>query len=270
MLSFVILSVVIMKVIPKKHLGQHFLSSESIANRIAELIEENTQEKVIEIGPGMGILTQFLHKRCAEKLICIEIDTESVQYLRNSELNGSIEIVEGDFLQMGKEMLQDYKQASIIGNFPYNISTQIAFVAIENHEYVKQFCGMFQKEVALRFCAAPHSKEYGITSVLLQAYFQCNYCFTVNEGAFHPPPKVKSGVINCRIKQDLPTCKYSTLHTLVKLAFNQRRKTFANATKSLTSAYQISWPEEIGKLRAENISVEKYIELALMLENSKQ
>ena len=215
----------------KKHLGQHFLKDLNIAQKIADTLSLKGYNKVIEIGAGMGVLTQFLLKKDVDVHI-VEIDKESVAYLETHypELKGKI--IADDFL---KYNIADYigEPFAIIGNFPYNISTQIVFKLLELREYVPEFSGMFQKEVAERICEHEGSKTYGILSVLVQAFYDAYYLFTVSEGVFNPPPKVKSGVIRLVRKADFHLDCDERFFTVVKTAFNQRRKTLRNSLKSL-------------------------------------
>jgi 16S rRNA (adenine1518-N6/adenine1519-N6)-dimethyltransferase len=254
------------RVRPKKHLGQHFLNSDAIAAGIAELVPDSCRS-VIEIGPGMGILTAHLAQRFPQQVVCIEIDKESVEYLSKVPYAPNIRVIEGDFLHLPEEtMLTGEGPHAVIGNFPYNISSQIVFRVLETQNRVDFFGGMFQREVAQRLCAGPGSKTYGILSVLLQTFYECSYCFTVQEGAFTPPPKVKSGVIACRRKPDfaLP-CRYENLKMLVKMAFNQRRKTLTNALKALN----LPIPHELASKRAEALSFEDYLMLTALYERAK-
>jgi 16S rRNA (adenine1518-N6/adenine1519-N6)-dimethyltransferase len=258
------------KVKAKKHLGQHFLVDKEITEKIAAITESKVFNKIIEIGPGMGVLSQILYQKYADKLYCIEIDTESVAYLKNANWAKGLNIVEGDFLSIQENVLFDTENMAVLGNYPYNISTEIAFKIIANRSRVAFFGGMFQKEVALRLCAKHGNKEYGITSVMLQAYYDCEYLFSVDENAFQPPPKVKSGVMRCIRKENQEDCDYQSLRVVVKTAFSQRRKTLANALKPLTSSkpgFQI--PEMWQTLRAEQLSVQDFIRLAKIWENSK-
>ena len=216
----------------KKHLGQHFLKDLNIAQKIADTLSLKGYNKVIEIGAGMGVLTQFLLKKEIDVHI-VEIDKESVAYLETHypELKGKI--IADDFL---KYNIANYigEPFAIIGNFPYNISTQIVFKLLELREYVPEFSGMFQKEVAERICEHEGSKTYGKLSVLVQAFYDTSYLFTVSEGVFNPPPKVKSGVIRLVRKTNFHLdCDESLFFTVVKTAFNQRRKTLRNSLKSL-------------------------------------
>lgn len=216
----------------KKHLGQHFLKDLNIAQKIADTLSLANYKKVVEIGAGMGVLTQFLLKKDTQVYV-VEIDKESVAYLEAHypELRGKI--IADDFL---KYDIVGYLREpfAIIGNFPYNISTQIVFKLLELRDYVPEFSGMFQKEVAERICEHEGSKTYGILSVLVQAFYEATYLFTVSEGVFNPPPKVKSGVLRLVRKPNYHLdCDEALFFTIVKMAFNQRRKTLRNSLKSL-------------------------------------
>ncbi len=216
----------------KKHLGQHFLKDLNIAQKIADTLSLANYKKVVEIGAGMGVLTQFLLKKDTEVYV-VEIDKESVAYLEAHypELRGKI--IADDFL---KYNIAGYLREpfAIIGNFPYNISTQIVFKLLELRDYVPEFSGMFQKEVAERICEREGSKTYGILSVLVQAFYEATYLFTVSEGVFNPPPKVKSGVLRLVRKPNYHLdCDEALFFTIVKTAFNQRRKTLRNSLKPL-------------------------------------
>ena len=216
----------------KKHLGQHFLKDLNIAQKIADTLSLANYKKVVEIGAGMGVLTQFLLKKDTEVYV-VEIDKESVAYLEAHypELRGKI--IADDFL---KYDIAGYLREpfAIIGNFPYNISTQIVFKLLELRDYVPEFSGMFQKEVGERICEREGSKTYGILSVLVQAFYEATYLFTVSEGVFNPPPKVKSGVLRLVRKPNYHLdCDEALFFTIVKTAFNQRRKTLRNSLKPL-------------------------------------
>lgn len=216
----------------KKHLGQHFLKDLNIAQKIADTLSLANYKKVVEIGAGMGVLTQFLLKKDTEVYV-VEIDKESVAYLEAHypELRGKI--IADDFL---KYDIAGYLREpfAIIGNFPYNISTQIVFKLLELRDYVPEFSGMFQKEVAERICEREGSKTYGILSVLVQAFYEATYLFTVSEGVFNPPPKVKSGVLRLVRKPNYHLdCDEALFFNIVKTAFNQRRKTLRNSLKPL-------------------------------------
>ena len=196
------------KVRAKKHLGQHFLNDENIARKIADALTLEGYNKVIEIGPGMGVLTKYMLEKPIETWV-IEIDTESVEYLQTHYLKLSNKILSEDFLKYDLTKVFGDEQYAIIGNFPYNISSQIVFKALENRDRIPEFAGMFQKEVAERICEPKGSKAYGILSVLTQAFYDTEYLFTVSENVFTPPPKVKSGVMRMKRKENykLPVTK---------------------------------------------------------------
>lgn len=249
----------------KKHLGQHFLKDESIAEQIAFSLS-GKNSKVLEIGPGMGILTKYLFKNSAiNEIKVVEIDQESVDYLNQfyPELKGNI--FREDFLRMDLDKVFDSPFA-IAGNFPYNISSQILFKVFENKDKVPELVGMFQKEVAQRVASKPGSKVYGILSVLLSAYFDIEYLFTVDEHVFNPPPKVKSGVITLK-RNDVKhlDCDEAFFVRLVKTAFNQRRKMLRSALKPLGKSFEDIDPELMTK-RAEQLSVEEFIYLTQKLQ----
>jgi len=252
------------KVRAKKHLGQHFLKDQNIAKKIAESLKDGYPETVLEIGPGMGILTKFLLANPTKKVFVVEIDPESVDYLKLNFAALSDNIIEGDFLKLN---LNNYFNVpfNIIGNFPYNISSQILFKLIEYKDQVPQLVGMFQKEVAQRVAAGPGSKTYGILSVLLQTYYSIEYLFTVNEDVFDPPPKVKSGVIRL-IRNDrhkLP-CDEKLFVRVIKTGFNQRRKTLSNSLKSIL--LNLKPENDIFRKRPEQLSVNEFIELTKLIE----
>lgn len=252
-----------MKVAAKKHLGQHFLKNAEVCNRIAECVDDNAL-RCLEIGPGTGALTRELLQRFSNRLSVIEIDDESVMYLQRffPELNGAI--ISGDFLKMDFSSL-GWNKFNIIGNFPYNISTQIIFKVIEHRDDVPQVVGMFQREVAQRFAAPPGSKTYGITSVLTQAYYRVDYLFEVPPEYFDPPPKVHSAVIKLTRDVSLdPKCNYMNLKNVVKTAFNQRRKTLRNSLKGLMGSIEI--PAHLLQKRPEQLSVRDFEEITLLLE----
>lgn len=242
----------------KKHLGQHFLTDENIARKIADTLSGNGYDTVLEIGPGMGVLTQFLLEKPFSVYV-IEIDTESVEYLQNHypKLHGKI--ISKDFLRYNLNEVFDHKSFAIIGNFPYNISSQIVFKMLDLRHQIPEFSGMFQKEVAERICEKKGSKTYGILSVLVQAFYEAEYLFTVNETVFNPPPKVKSGVLRLTRKTDyqLP-CNESLFFRVVKTAFQQRRKTLRNSLKSLHLPDELR-EDSIFDLRPEQLSVDDFI-----------
>lgn len=253
------------KVRAKKHLGQHFLTDENVAKKIADTLTLNNYEKVLEIGPGMGVLTKYLLKKDIETFV-VEIDTESVDYLQKHypKLQGNI--IGKDFLKYNFQEHFNNEPFAVIGNFPYNISSQIVFKTLEMKEFVPEFSGMFQKEVAERICEKKGSKTYGILSVLAQAFYHTEYLFTVSEHVFNPPPKVKSGVMRMIRKENytLP-CKEALFFTVVKTAFNQRRKTLRNSLKSLLND-QIK-DDKLFDLRPEQLSVEDFISITQKIEN---
>jgi 16S rRNA (adenine1518-N6/adenine1519-N6)-dimethyltransferase len=253
------------KVTAKKHLGQHFLKDESIAKNIADTLNLEHYNDVLEIGPGMGVLTKYLLEKPITTYV-IEIDTESVTYLNSNYPKLENKIISKDFLKYNLNEVFDGKQFAIIGNFPYNISTQIVFRTLEYRSQIPEFSGMFQKEVAERICSKKGSKVYGILSVLAQAFYHVEYLFTVDEHVFDPPPKVKSGVMRMRRKENftLP-CNEKLLFTVVKMAFQQRRKTMRNSLKSLNLSDNLKG-EAIFDLRPEQLSVEQFIELTQKIE----
>lgn len=252
------------KVRAKKHLGQHFLNDLNVAQKIADSLHHQAYKQVLEIGPGMGVLTQFLLQKDSEVFV-IEIDTESVVYLKTHFPLLNNHIIEGDFLKL--PLNEIFKEPfALIGNFPYNISSQILFKALEHKEIIPEIAGMFQKEVAERVASQPGNKNYGIISVLLQAYYNIEYLFTVNEDVFIPPPKVKSGVIRLIRKENQTLdCDEKLFKRVVKTAFNQRRKTLRNALKSITLVDEKKAEPYLG-LRAEQLSVDDFIQLTQSFE----
>jgi 16S rRNA (adenine1518-N6/adenine1519-N6)-dimethyltransferase len=252
-----------MSVRPKKHLGQHFLTDAGIAERIASSLPTEGLSAILEIGPGMGILTQPLLQQSLPLWVA-EIDTESVAYLQQHFPPLAPRILAGDFLRMDLKTLFPEGRLGLIGNFPYNISSQILFKMLENKELIVSGAGMFQKEVAQRVASGPGTKDYGILSVVLQAYYRVEYQFTVNEGSFNPPPKVKSGVISMqRLENPQTLVPYPFFLRVVKSAFGQRRKTLRNALKGLTLALPTDLPYM--DLRAEQLSVAQFDEIARRL-----
>lgn len=254
-----------MTVRAKKHLGQHFLKDEFIAKKIANTLTEKGYKNVLEIGPGMGVLTKYLLKKNLTTSV-IEIDRESIAYLKVHFLNLSERIINADFLKIDIQSLFNGEQFAIIGNFPYNISTQIVFKTLENRGFIPEFSGMFQKEVARRIAEKAGSKTYGILSVLTQAFYDVEYLFTVPPSVFNPPPKVESGVIRLTRKEDfsLPV-DVSFFYTVVKTAFNQRRKTLRNSLKSFQLSDKLR-EDAIFAQRPEQLSVDQFIELTKKLE----
>ncbi|HSI68885.1 MAG TPA: 16S rRNA (adenine(1518)-N(6)/adenine(1519)-N(6))-dimethyltransferase RsmA [Gillisia sp.] len=249
----------------KKHLGQHFLTDETVAEKIADSLTRSGYNNVLEIGPGMGVLTKYLLKKDLD-LHVIEIDRDSVVYLNENypALEGKVH--EEDFLRYDMRKIFPEGPYAIIGNFPYNISTQIVFKTLENRKDIPEFAGMFQKEVAQRI-AAPHgNKTYGILSVLTQAFYEVTYLFTVPPAVFNPPPKVESGVIRLSRKENftLP-CNEKLFFRVVKTAFQQRRKTLRNSLKIFQLPDNLR-EDAIFSQRPEQLSTEQFIELTLKIE----
>ena len=244
---------------PKKHLGQHFLKDISIAEKITNLLTLQSTKNVLEIGPGMGILTHLLAKKDIE-LKAIEIDLDSVDYLIKKYPNMKEKIILGDFLNLKLEDLFN-SPFSLIGNFPYKISSEILFNLLKNRDIIPEMVGMFQKEVAERI-VAKNGKKRGAISILLQAFYETEYCLTVEETSFNPPPKVKSGVIRLkRNERQTLTCGIKLFENLVKTGFNQKRKKLRNALKTFTFENKIEITELLEK-RAEQLSVEEFEKLA--------
>ncbi|MGB1219833.1 MAG: 16S rRNA (adenine(1518)-N(6)/adenine(1519)-N(6))-dimethyltransferase RsmA [Flavobacteriales bacterium] len=249
----------------KKSFGQHFLTDESICVNIANILSGEGHNHLLEVGPGMGVLTKYLLER-KEDVTVIEVDNDSVDYLIEHfpALNGRL--IHADFLKLPLAELFS-EPFAVIGNFPYNISSQILFKIVEHRDLIPEAGGMFQKELAQRVAAAPGSKTYGVISVLVQAYYDIEYCFTVPPEVFNPPPKVDSGVIYLKrkAKQHLD-CDEKLFKQVVKQAFSQRRKTLSNALKS-----RITNPEwkqmDIFRLRAERLSVQDFIDLTNLFSN---
>jgi len=259
---------------PKKALGQHFLTDRSVARRIAATLDGYLQYPVLEIGPGMGVLTQYLLE-AGHNLSVVEIDAESVAYLKENyadELAGR-RLIEGDFLRMNLDDLFDGEKFCIIGNYPYNISSQIFFRLLEVKDRVVCCSGMLQREVAERLAAPPGTKARGILSVLLQMWYDVEYLFTVSENVFNPPPKVKSGVIRLtRNGVTDPGCDPALFKTVVKTTFGQRRKTLRNSLKSLLhpDAALPTGAEQLTALRPEQLSVGQFIELTNMVAEARR
>ena len=254
-----------MNVRPKKALGQHFLTDMSVAARIADTIDLPGYDRlpILEIGPGTGVLTRFLLDKGRE-LKCIELDSESVRYL--AAVYPQLPVIEADFLRLD---LRDVYPGpfALIGNYPYNISSQIFFKLLDYKEQIPVCTGMLQREVAERLCAAPGTKARGILSVLLQAWYDCEYLFTVSEHVFNPPPKVKSGVL--RLVRNGVTdlgCDEALFKKVVKTAFGQRRKTLRNSLGSLIPAGHPLRDHHLMSERPERLSVAQFIELTRALE----
>jgi len=253
----------------KKHLGQHFLKDENIAKKIADTLSLKDYNLVLEIGPGMGVLTKYLLEKETTTYV-IEIDSESVEYLQANYLNLAPRIIEKDFLKYDLKEVFKESQFAIIGNFPYNISTQIVFKVLEMRAQIPEFSGMFQKEVAQRICEKEGSKAYGILSVLTQAFYYAEYLFTVPPSVFNPPPKVDSGVLRLTRKEhlDLP-CDEALFFRVVKTAFQQRRKTLRNSLKTFNLSDNLK-ANAIFDKRPEQLSVDSFIELTQLIENDEQ
>ena len=250
-----------MQVRAKKHLGQHFLTDKKIAKRIADgLNPRGRYSKVLEIGPGKGILTDWLLQHDNYKIVAVDIDQESVIFLHDKYPQFAESIILADFLDLDTSTLfqEDF---AVIGNFPYNISSQILFKVLEERAHVPELVGMFQKEVAQRICAGPSTKEYGILSVLVQAFYKASYLFTVNPGSFFPPPKVKSGVLKLdRLENFTLDCDENLFFRIVKAGFNQRRKMLRNA---LASVGQLLVADDMpfADRRAEMLTVTEFVKL---------
>ena len=249
----------------KKYLGQHFLTDVSIAARIAGALKNENDLPVLEIGPGTGVLTRELVKRNFRSLSLVEIDGESVVYLKENFGSSQFVLLEADFLKMDLNTFCD-SEMCIIGNFPYNISSQIFFKALENREKVSEIVCMIQKEVAERIASKEGNKVYGILSVLMQLYYRCEYLFTVHENVFNPPPKVKSGVVRfVRYRSRIEGVDEKKLFMVVKTAFNQRRKTLRNSLKSMLHE-DVDISHHYWNLRPEQLSPEDFIELTRLIE----
>ena len=260
-----------MQVRAKKNLGQHFLTDLSIAERIADTLSEYHDLPVLEVGPGMGVLTQFLIQKGFD-LKVVELDGESVSYLKvNYPVTLDKRIIEADFLKLPLEEVFEGKNFCLIGNYPYNISSQIFFKVVDYRDMIPCCSGMIQKEVAERLAATPGSKAYGILSVLIQVWYDIEYCFSVGNHVFNPPPKVQSAVIKM-VRNDVKElpCAEKDLRTLVKNAFGMRRKTLRNCLRQLIHEWQPEKAEEIlaeefFNKRAEQVSVQEFIDLTVRL-----
>lgn len=259
----------------KKHLGQHFLKDESVAQRIAETLTLEGYSNVIEIGPGTGVLTKYLLLRGID-LVAMDLDEDSIVYLNHSfplehpnvfNKKGKLNVIEADFLKFNLFELYGDEPFAITGNFPYNISSQIVFKMLEMRHQVPEFSGMFQKEVAQRICEQKGSKTYGILSVLVQAFYDAEYLFTVHPQVFDPPPKVQSGVLILKRKANYKLdCDERLFFKVVKAAFNQRRKTLRNSLKTFDLS-PILREDSIFDQRPEQLSVAQFIYLTKLIEN---
>lgn len=252
---------------PKKKLGQHFLKDQHIVKKILGLyLSFDNPDLLIEIGPGTGVLTEHLLQSNSKKFLAMDVDEESIQYLFETYPTHSEKFLLQDFLKWNP-VKTGISKFAVIGNFPYNISSQIFFHILEMEAKVTEIVCMLQREVARRIASGPGTKEYGILSVLLQSRYQVKYAFTVDEQVFDPPPKVKSGVIRLELRKDkvLP-CSFFTLQKVVKQAFNMRRKTLRNALRGLGIPAGLA-DSHILEKRAEQLSVEQFEELASYFEN---
>lgn len=245
----------------KKHLGQHFLTDKNIAARIVDSLRpEGRYRQVLEVGPGMGILSDFLLQKTELEVFLMDIDTESYQFLQKKYPELGARLINADFLELDFASFFPGTMA-VIGNFPYNISSQILFKILDNRSRVVEVVGMFQKEVAERCTAKPGTKEYGILSVFLQAYYNLEYLFTVKAGVFNPPPKVLSAVIRLtRNETEKLDCDEKLFWQVVKAGFNQRRKTLRNALSALIDKEKMA-QEPMLDLRAERLGVADFVAL---------
>ena len=253
----------------KKHLGQHFLTDKNIAEKIVNSLHSTDKyDQVLEVGPGMGVLSDFLLRKTELEIYMIDIDTESIQYLDKKYPNLGKRLINADFLQLNfKEIFPG--NLAVIGNFPYNISSQILFKVLENRDQVIEVVGMFQKEVAQRCAEKPGTKEYGILSVFLQAYYKVDYLFSVKPGVFNPPPKVNSAVIRLtRNKVSKLDCDEKLFWQVVKAGFNQRRKTLRNALSSIFNKESMG-DDPMLDLRAERLSVDDFVKLTNLISSTR-
>ena len=257
---------------PKKFLGQHFLTDLTIAKRIADTVDALPDLPVLEVGPGMGVMTQYLMQK-PRPLKVVELDFESVEYLLHTWPQMENDIIEDDFLKMHLDQTFEGKPFVLTGNYPYNISSQIFFKMLDNKELIPCCTGMIQKEVADRICAHPGTKAYGILSVLIQAWYTPEYLFTVEPGVFNPPPKVRSAVIRMmRNDTQALRCDDTLFKKVVKTTFNQRRKTLRNNLRPLLSEltpaadHSTFLSDPLFNLRPEQLSVEQFVELTCRVE----
>ncbi len=253
---------------PKKFLGQHFLKDLKVAQDIADSVDTCPSLPILEVGPGMGVLTQYLLPKGRE-LKVVEIDYESVAYLRETYPSLEDNIIEDDFLKMHLERVFDGKPFVLTGNYPYNISSQIFFKMLDNKDLIPCCTGMIQKEVAERIAAGPGSKTYGILSVLIQAWYRVEYLFTVSEHVFNPPPKVKSAVIRMTRNETTDLgCNPKLFKQVVKTTFNQRRKTLRNSIKPILGKDCPLTADELFNKRPEQLSVQQFIDLTNQVEEA--
>lgn len=249
----------------KKKYGQHFLIDKNIAKKIAGCLINKSSDYIIEIGPGEGSLTDFLLEY-QNKLILIEIDKEPYEHLKEKYRNTKLKIINADFLKFNINELSGVNNFCIIGNFPYNISSQIFFKALENKTKIPEIVCMVQKEMAMRISSKHGNRTYGILSVLLQLYYKIEYLFTVNETVFRPQPKVKSGVIRLtKHRDEIQGVNEKELFKIVKLAFNQRRKQLRNSLKSVLNQKILSENEKLFQKRPEQLSPDEFVVLTKIL-----
>ncbi len=245
----------------KKHLGQHFLKDENICRKIVEQLKPGTFKNLLEVGPGAGAITKYLVQLPGVNFKAVELDAEKVEYLLHSYPQLNDKIIHKSFLEIEAPFGEEF---TVIGNFPYNISSQILFKILEWKQQVPEVIGMFQKEVAQRIASKPGSKAYGILSVLVQAYYEVEYLFDVSENCFIPPPKVKSGVIRLqRLVDPVTAASDAKFFQLVKLAFNQRRKMLRNGLRSVFPEDELK--DEIFSKRAEQLSVNDFAQLTFRM-----
>ena len=249
----------------KKKFGQHFLVDIEIAEKIANSLSYSNYDRILEVGPGTGVLTQFLMKKSSE-LHAIELDNESIPVLQSKFPEISNRLYNEDLLKWNEPQIFKENKFALIGNYPYNISTQILFWMLSRRSQIPEMVGMFQKEVGVRISSEPGNKNYGITSVLTQAYYDVEYLFSVGPESFNPPPRVQSGVIRLKKKSTEPKIEYDILKLIVKTAFNQRRKTLRNALKSLNFVTNKVLDTVSGQ-RAEQLSVDQFISLSQSFKN---
>ena len=255
-----------MSVRAKKHLGQHFLKDENISKKIADTLSYEGYDTILEIGPGMGVLTKYLLKKPVKTYV-IEVDPESVSYLKNNFPELKDRIIEKDFLKYDLVKTFGTDQFSIIGNFPYNISSQIVFKVLNYRDHIPEFSGMFQKEVAERICESEGSKAYGILSVLTQAFYEAEFLFSVPPTVFIPQPKVQSGVLRLKRKSNYKlNCDETLFFRVVKMAFNHRRKTLRNSLKTFEISDNLKANVIFGK-RPEQLNVTEFIALTSLIES---
>ena len=260
---------------PKKNLGQHFLTDLSIAKRIADTVDACPNIPVLEVGPGMGVMTQYLVEK-PRPFKVVEIDRESVAYLKQTLFKESTEgsqsqIVEGDFLRMDLHEVFDGQQFVLTGNYPYDISSQIFFKMLDNRDLIPCCTGMIQHEVAVRMASQPGNKQYGILSVLIQAWYDVEYLFTVEPNVFNPPPKVQSAVIRMtRNKVEKLGCDEELFKRVVKTAFNQRRKMLRVSLRQMMTAEELQAivDSRFATLRPEQLSIAEFVELTNLIENA--